>query len=39
MPFAVINDHRIFYEESAGRGPVVVFSHGFVLDRTMWVGR
>ena len=37
MPFAVINDHRIFYEESAGTGPVVVFSHGFVLDRTMWV--
>ncbi|GAB4658947.1 alpha/beta fold hydrolase [Mycobacterium avium] len=36
MPFAVINDHRIFYEDTAGMGPAVVFSHGFVLDRTMW---
>jgi pimeloyl-ACP methyl ester carboxylesterase len=36
VPFAVINDHRIYYEDSEGTGPSVIFSHGFVLDRTMW---
>jgi pimeloyl-ACP methyl ester carboxylesterase len=36
MPFALINDHRIYYEDTGGTAPAVVFSHGFVLDRTMW---
>src|SRR3954452_22585066 len=39
MPFAEINDHRVFYEDSGGEGPVVVFSHGFVLDRRMWTAQ
>jgi 3-oxoadipate enol-lactonase len=36
VPFAVINDHRIYYEDSGESRPAVVFSHGFLLDRTMW---
>lgn len=36
MPFAVINDHRIYYEDLQTNGPAVVFCHGFVLDRTIW---
>jgi pimeloyl-ACP methyl ester carboxylesterase len=39
VPFAIINDHRIFYDDSGGTGPAVVFSHGFVLDRTMWAAQ
>ena len=36
MPFAEINDHKLYYEDTGGSGPVLLFSHGFVLDRTMW---
>lgn len=36
MPFADINDHRIFYEDTASDLPAVIFSHGFVLDHSMW---
>jgi pimeloyl-ACP methyl ester carboxylesterase len=36
VPFAIVNDHRIYFEDTEGSGTVVIFSHGFVLDRTMW---
>ena len=36
MPFANINRHHMFYEDSGGRGPVLLFSHGFLLDHSMW---
>lgn len=36
MPFAELNDHKLYYEDTGGSGPVLLFSHGFVLDRTMW---
>jgi 3-oxoadipate enol-lactonase len=36
VPFSVINDHRIYYEDNQTNGPAVVFCHGFVLDRTTW---
>jgi 3-oxoadipate enol-lactonase len=36
MPFADIHDNRLYYEDSGGPGPAVLFSHGFLLDHTMW---
>ncbi|MGA9277964.1 alpha/beta fold hydrolase [Ilumatobacter sp.] len=36
MAFADVNGQRIFYEDTGGDGPVVIFSHGFLMDQTMF---
>ena len=36
MPFAQLNGQKIHYRDSGGRGPVVVLSHGFLMDSTMF---
>jgi pimeloyl-ACP methyl ester carboxylesterase len=36
MPFADVDDQRIFYQDSGGSGPAVVFSHGFLMDHEMF---
>jgi 3-oxoadipate enol-lactonase len=36
MPIADVNGHRIYYEDTAGNHPAIVFSHGAFLDHTMW---
>lgn len=36
MSYAEINGQRIFYTDSGGDGPAVVFSHGFLMDRSMF---
>lgn len=36
MPFAENNGQRIAYEDSGGGGTVLVFSHGVLMDRTMF---
>ncbi len=36
MPFAQIGNNRIWYEDTGGQGLAIVFSHGFVLDRTLF---
>ena len=36
MPFADSGSNRIHYADSGGRGPAVVFSHGFLMDQDMW---
>jgi pimeloyl-ACP methyl ester carboxylesterase len=36
MPFAEIRDHRLYYEDSGGSGPAVLFNHGFLLDHGMF---
>jgi 3-oxoadipate enol-lactonase len=36
MPYADINGQRIRFEDSGGDGPVVIFSHGFLMDREMF---
>jgi pimeloyl-ACP methyl ester carboxylesterase len=36
MPFAESGPTRIHYADSGGRGPAVVFSHGFLMDQDMW---
>lgn len=36
MAFAQINGQKIHYTDHGGDGPVVVFSHGFLMDETMF---
>jgi pimeloyl-ACP methyl ester carboxylesterase len=36
MPCAVSASREIFYEDSGGEGPAIVFSHGLLMDRTMF---
>jgi len=36
MPFFESASHRLYFEDSGGSGPVVLFSHGFLLDHSMW---
>jgi pimeloyl-ACP methyl ester carboxylesterase len=35
MPYAEVNGTKLYYELK-GKGPVVVFLHGWTLDNTMW---
>ena len=36
MPVAVVNGVEITYTDTGGQGPAVVFSHGFLMDHTMF---
>jgi pimeloyl-ACP methyl ester carboxylesterase len=36
MPYADVNGQRLYYEDTGGTGPVIVFSHGLLLDGTMF---
>ncbi|MBW2279532.1 MAG: alpha/beta fold hydrolase [Deltaproteobacteria bacterium] len=36
MPVANVNGQHIYYEDSGGDGPAVIFSHGFLMDHTMF---
>jgi pimeloyl-ACP methyl ester carboxylesterase len=36
MPTAQINGVEIAFEDTGGDGPAVLFSHGFLMDRTMF---
>ena len=33
MPFASVNRHDLYFEDSGGNRPAVIFSHGFLLDQ------
>ena len=37
MPYAEVNGQLLYYTDSGGHGPVVVFSHGFLMDHTMFL--
>ncbi len=37
MPFADVNNQRIRFDDSGGDGPAVILSHGFLMDREMFV--
>ena len=37
MPFADVNGQHLYFEDSGGTGPPVVFSHGFLMDHEMFV--
>jgi pimeloyl-ACP methyl ester carboxylesterase len=36
MPFAHINGQRIFFTDTGGHGPTIVFSHGLLMDSEMF---
>ncbi len=36
MPHAAINGQDLYYEDTGGEGPPVVFSHGFLMDHEMF---
>jgi pimeloyl-ACP methyl ester carboxylesterase len=36
VPYAEVNGQRLFYEDSGGDGPAVAFSHGFLMDHSMF---
>jgi pimeloyl-ACP methyl ester carboxylesterase len=36
MPFVNVNRHDLYFEDSGGNRPVLLFSHGFLLDHSMW---
>lgn len=36
MPYAEVNGNRLYYEDTRGQGPPIVFSHGFFMDHEMF---
>jgi 3-oxoadipate enol-lactonase len=36
VPVAEVNGQRIFYTDSGGAGPAVLFAHGFLMDHEMF---
>jgi 3-oxoadipate enol-lactonase len=36
MPVAEVNGQSLFYQDSGGNGPALLFSHGFLMDHTMF---
>ncbi len=36
MPFAAVNGQSLYYVDSGGDGPAVLFSHGFLMGHEMW---
>jgi pimeloyl-ACP methyl ester carboxylesterase len=36
MPIAAVNGQRIYYEDTGGSGPPVIFSHGLFMDHEMF---
>lgn len=36
MPYAEVNGQRLYFEDTGGEGPPIVFSHGFLMDHEMF---
>jgi pimeloyl-ACP methyl ester carboxylesterase len=36
MPFAEVRGQKLFFEDTGGDGPVVLLSHGFLMDSSMF---
>ena len=36
MPFAQVNGQSIYFEDSGGAGPALIFSHGLLMDSSMF---
>lgn len=36
MPFADVNGQRLHYEDTGGDGPAIIFSHGLLMDGSMF---
>ncbi|MFE3186777.1 alpha/beta fold hydrolase [Streptomyces violascens] len=36
MPYASVHGQQLYFDDTGGDGPVVVFSHGNLMNRRMW---
>jgi pimeloyl-ACP methyl ester carboxylesterase len=36
MPHAEVNGQQLYYEDTGGAGPTIIFSHGFLMDHEMF---
>jgi len=36
VPFTEIRGQRLHYQDTGGAGPAIVFSHGLLMDASMW---
>jgi len=36
MPFVVVNDQKLYYTDTGGDGPVILFSHGLFMNQAMF---
>lgn len=36
MPYAQVNGQNIYFEDSGGAGPAIIFSHGLLMDSSMF---
>lgn len=36
MPFAQVNGQKLYFEDSGGAGPAIIFSHGLLMDSSMF---
>ncbi len=36
MPFAHVNGQKLYYEDTGGDGPAIIFSHGLLMDSSMF---
>ena len=36
MPFAPVNGQNLYYEDTGGSGPAIIFSHGLMMDHEMF---
>src|SRR6267154_5431947 len=39
MPIAHVNGQKLYFEDTGGKGQVLVFSHGFLLDSDMFAAQ
>lgn len=39
MPFVDVNGQHVYYEDTGGTGPAIVFSHGFAMDQDMYAAQ
>jgi pimeloyl-ACP methyl ester carboxylesterase len=39
VPYASVNNQRLYFEDTGGDGPAIVFSHGFLMDHEMFASQ
>ena len=39
MPYAHVNGQRLYYEDTGGDGPAILFSHGLLMDGSMFAAQ
>lgn len=39
MAYAEVNGQRLYYTDTGGSGPAIIFSHGYLMDHEMWASQ